>query len=122
MKKTKSVLAGTVIAELWLTQALSAMHKPDLLTKYLLTQQWQSLGSPLLEAFQIVRVCPLIPKRYHFGCSGVFPRRALCRPTKLGREGVSQIIFYKKHDKGGHFAAWEQPQLLTKIFVRPLFP
>jgi hypothetical protein len=23
------------------------------------------------------------------------------------------MIFYRKHDKGGHFAAWEQPQYLT---------
>jgi hypothetical protein len=24
------------------------------------------------------------------------------------------MIYYAKHDKGGHFAAWEQPQLLTE--------
>lgn len=25
-----------------------------------------------------------------------------------------KLIYYKKHDKGGHFAAWEQPQLLSE--------
>jgi hypothetical protein len=24
-----------------------------------------------------------------------------------------KLIYYNKHDKGGHFAAWEQPQLLV---------
>jgi hypothetical protein len=28
-------------------------------------------------------------------------------------EGLTKLIFYKQHDKGGHFAAWEQPELLT---------
>jgi hypothetical protein len=23
-------------------------------------------------------------------------------------------VFFKRHDKGTHFAAWEQPQLLTE--------
>ena len=24
------------------------------------------------------------------------------------------MIYYKKHNKGGHFAAWEQPELLVE--------
>jgi hypothetical protein len=33
----------------------------------------------------------------------------------LKEEGVSlKLIYYNKLNKGGHFAAWEQPQLLTE--------
>ena len=24
------------------------------------------------------------------------------------------MVYYKKHNKGGHFAAWEQPELLSE--------
>jgi hypothetical protein len=26
----------------------------------------------------------------------------------------SKLVYYKKHDKGGHFAAWEQPELYSE--------
>ena len=35
-------------------------------------------------------------------------------PAQLGGAGVSQLIHYNKLDKGGHFAAWEQPKLLSE--------
>lgn len=25
-----------------------------------------------------------------------------------------KLFYYNKHDKGGHFAAWEQPQYITQ--------
>ena len=35
-------------------------------------------------------------------------------PTKSWAEkAYSNLIFFNKHDKGGHFAAWEQPAFLT---------
>ena len=35
-------------------------------------------------------------------------------PTKgWAEKAYSNLIFFNKHDKGGHFAAWEQPDLLT---------
>ncbi len=35
-------------------------------------------------------------------------------PSKSWAEkAYPNLIFYNKHDKGGHFAAWEQPALLT---------
>ena len=36
-------------------------------------------------------------------------------PQSAGRErAYPNLIFYKRHDVGGHFAAWEQPQLLAE--------
>jgi len=34
-------------------------------------------------------------------------------PQSWAEQAYPKLIFYKKHDKGGHFAAWEQPELLT---------
>jgi pimeloyl-ACP methyl ester carboxylesterase len=35
-------------------------------------------------------------------------------PRSWVERAYPKLIFYKKHDKGGHFAAWEQPQLLSQ--------
>jgi pimeloyl-ACP methyl ester carboxylesterase len=35
-------------------------------------------------------------------------------PETWARTAYPHLIFYKAHDKGTHFAAWEQPQLLTE--------
>jgi hypothetical protein len=39
---------------------------------------------------------------------------------KLGRAGVSSLIYFNEADKGGHFAAWEQPRPFA-IEVRAAF-
>ena len=35
-------------------------------------------------------------------------------PESWARSAYPHLVFYKAHDKGTHFAAWEQPQLLTE--------
>ncbi|MEO8176847.1 MAG: epoxide hydrolase family protein [Sphingomicrobium sp.] len=35
-------------------------------------------------------------------------------PENWARAAYPHLVFYKSHDKGTHFAAWEQPQLLTE--------
>jgi pimeloyl-ACP methyl ester carboxylesterase len=35
-------------------------------------------------------------------------------PESWTRAAYPHLVFYKSHDKGTHFAAWEQPQLLTE--------
>jgi len=35
-------------------------------------------------------------------------------PESWARTAYPHLVFYKAHDKGTHFAAWEQPQLLTE--------
>jgi pimeloyl-ACP methyl ester carboxylesterase len=35
-------------------------------------------------------------------------------PKSWAEKAYAKLIFYNKHDKGTHFAAWEQPELLVK--------
>jgi len=35
-------------------------------------------------------------------------------PESWTRKGYPHLVFYRRHDKGTHFAAWEQPQALTQ--------
>ena len=35
------------------------------------------------------------------------------RPRRLGRPKFPQVIYWNEVDKGGHFAAWEQPVPFT---------
>jgi pimeloyl-ACP methyl ester carboxylesterase len=35
-------------------------------------------------------------------------------PESWTRRAYPQLVFYRAHDKGTHFAAWEQPQALTE--------
>jgi pimeloyl-ACP methyl ester carboxylesterase len=34
--------------------------------------------------------------------------------SQRGERAYPKLIYYNKLDKGGHFAAWEQPQLFSK--------
>lgn len=34
-------------------------------------------------------------------------------PRSWTERAYPKLVYYKKHDKGGHFAAWEQPELLV---------
>jgi pimeloyl-ACP methyl ester carboxylesterase len=44
----------------------------------------------------------------------VFPDELYPAPRSWAERAYPKLIFYKKHDRGGHFAAWEQPALLTE--------
>ena len=43
----------------------------------------------------------------------VFPDDIDAPPKSWVEKAYPNLIFYNKHDKGGHFAAWEQPKLLS---------
>jgi hypothetical protein len=43
-----------------------------------------------------------------------FPDEIYTAPRSWTEKAFAKLIFYKRHQKGGHFAAWEQPQLLTE--------
>jgi pimeloyl-ACP methyl ester carboxylesterase len=43
-----------------------------------------------------------------------FPDEIDLCPQSWAERAFPRLIYYKKHDKGGHFAAWEQPQLLSE--------
>ena len=44
----------------------------------------------------------------------VFPDELYQAPRSWAEQAYPNLIHYNKLDKGGHFAAWEQPQLLSE--------
>jgi pimeloyl-ACP methyl ester carboxylesterase len=63
-----------------------------------------------------------------FGIKGVsipaalslFPDELYQAPKSWAEHAYPKLIYYNKLDKGGHFAAWEQPQLFAAE-IRPAF-
>jgi hypothetical protein len=43
-----------------------------------------------------------------------FPDEIYQAPRSWMERAYPRLIHYNKLDKGGHFAAWEQPKLLTQ--------
>ena len=43
-----------------------------------------------------------------------FPDEVCTIPRSWAERAYPKLIYYKKHDKGGHFPAWEQPELLSE--------
>lgn len=43
-----------------------------------------------------------------------FPDEVFQAPKSWAEQAYPKLVFYKKHDKGGHFAAWEQPALYSE--------
>jgi pimeloyl-ACP methyl ester carboxylesterase len=56
-----------------------------------------------------------------FGVKGVtipvavsaFQDELYVAPRSWAEQAYPNLVFYNRHDRGGHFAAWEQPELLT---------
>jgi len=44
----------------------------------------------------------------------VFPDELYVTPKSWADKAYPKLVHYNKVDKGGHFAAWEQPQLLSQ--------
>jgi pimeloyl-ACP methyl ester carboxylesterase len=43
-----------------------------------------------------------------------FPDELYQVPQSWAQKAYPKLVYYKKHDVGGHFAAWEQPQLFCE--------
>ncbi|MBV8637740.1 MAG: alpha/beta fold hydrolase [Candidatus Eremiobacteraeota bacterium] len=43
-----------------------------------------------------------------------FPHEIYTAPRSWAEKAYPKLVFYKKHDVGTHFAAWEQPQLFSE--------
>jgi len=43
-----------------------------------------------------------------------FPDELYQAPRSWAEQAYPKLIYYNKRDKGGHFAAWEQPQALVE--------
>lgn len=46
--------------------------------------------------------------------ASAFPDELYFAPRSWVERAYPNLIFYNTHDKGGHFAAWEQPEFLTQ--------
>jgi pimeloyl-ACP methyl ester carboxylesterase len=44
----------------------------------------------------------------------VFPGEIYRAPETWARRAYRNVIYFNEVDKGGHFAAWEQPQLFSQ--------
>jgi pimeloyl-ACP methyl ester carboxylesterase len=44
----------------------------------------------------------------------VFPDELYACPKSWAEKAFPKLVHYNKLAKGGHFAAWEQPQLLSQ--------
>ena len=51
----------------------------------------------------------------------VFPGEQYQAPRSWAEQAYPNLIYYNEVDKGGHFAAWEQPELFTEE-LRAAFP
>jgi pimeloyl-ACP methyl ester carboxylesterase len=67
---------------------------------------WENWGSSF---FVVKGVNAAIPV-----AASVFPDELYPAPRSWAELAYPKLVYYKKHDKGGHFAAWEQPQLLVE--------
>jgi hypothetical protein len=43
-----------------------------------------------------------------------FPDELYQAPRSWTERAYPKLVYYNKHDKGGHFAAWEQPQAYSE--------
>jgi pimeloyl-ACP methyl ester carboxylesterase len=43
-----------------------------------------------------------------------FPDELVTMPRSWAERAYPKLIYYNKLDRGGHFAAWEQPQLFVQ--------
>ncbi|MER7892527.1 epoxide hydrolase family protein [Micromonospora sp. NPDC094482] len=62
-----------------------------------------------LSFFAVKGVSPALPVAV-----SVFPDELYQAPKSWAEQAYPNLIHYNKLDKGGHFAAWEQPQLLSE--------
>ena len=65
---------------------------------------WENKGRSVLNAFDIS-----IP-----AAVSIFPGEIYTAPRSWTERAYHKLIYYHQVDKGGHFAAWEQPQLFSE--------
>jgi len=87
----------------------------DNITLYWLTNTAISSARLYWEAFQIAKGGLFDPRNVTIPVAvSAFPDEIYAAPQNWTKQAYSKLIYYKKVDKGGHFAAWEQPQLFTE--------
>jgi pimeloyl-ACP methyl ester carboxylesterase len=65
--------------------------------------------------FELLKVIgPLTDPTAHPAAVTVFPGEIYQAPKSWTERAYHKLIYYHRVDKGGHFAAWEQPQLFAE--------
>ena len=116
MTKSKTILAGTII-----TGALAVNSNPSS------GQGTSFIEDTTSEAIWLTNTAVSSARLYwesklpFFAPKNVpipaavsaFPEELYQAPRSWTEKAYPKLIYYNKLDKGGHFAAWEQPQLLV---------
>ena len=104
------------IAELFAGQAFGDITRDDILdnvTLYWLTNTAISSGrlywENKLSFFRVKNVPTSVPVAV-----SAFPEELYQAPKSWSERAFPNLIYYNKLDRGGHFAAWEQPKLFSE--------
>ena len=105
-----------LISRVFVDGAQEGLTRDDVLdniTHYWLTNTGVSAATPLLgkqgSASSTRRGVVKVPVAV-----SVFPDELYRPPRSWAEEAYPKLIHYNQLDKGGHFAAWEQPELLSE--------
>jgi pimeloyl-ACP methyl ester carboxylesterase len=95
---------------------LTRDHILDNITLYWLTRTGASAARSYWEAYgsdaPAARSQPLPPPTIPFGFT-TFPGEIWRSPRSWVEASYPNVIYFHEVDKGGHFAAWEEPELFT---------
>lgn len=91
--------------------ALTRDEMLDVITLYWLTETAASSARMYLENANVTGDPPVIEMRV--GCS-IFPREIVPAPRSWAERVYPNLIHWNELDRGGHFAAFEQPALFTQ--------
>ena len=87
----------------------------DNITLYWVTNTGISSGRLYWETFQLGNGGFFDPRNVTIPVAvSVFPDEIYAAPKNWAESAYPKLIHYNKLEKGGHFAAWEQPALFTK--------
>ncbi len=87
----------------------------DNITLYWITNTAVSSARLYWETFQIAKGGLFDPRNVSIPVAvTAFPDELYAAPKSWTEKAYSKLIYYNKVDKGGHFAAWEQPQLFSE--------
>jgi len=86
----------------------------DNITLYWVTNTGVSSARLYWETFQLPKAGFFDPRHVTIPVAvSVFPDEIYAAPKNWAEKAYSHLIYYNRLDKGGHFAAWEQPQLFV---------
>ena len=87
----------------------------DNITLYRLTNTAVSSARLYWETFQVAKGGFFDPRNITIPVAvSVFPDEIYAAPKNWAEQAYSKLIYFNKLDKGGHFAAWEQPKLFAE--------